>query len=425
MKYIVTLTTAALFSTLGLSAHGQFLINEFEPNQFGPDSAFQQLEIRGTPGASFNGSFLSIDNDTATSVIDRVVSISGILDSNGLLNVSINDLENPSNTLVLIDNSITPIVGTQAIVPTLLPATYDAIGIPDSVGDEAFLIGAALGGTDFVYTGDEPKIIFRDANRPEVIWAVNDPPGSQVFSNDGTAAPINSFFSGDPNLTSFGAINPSNFINITPKINEFEPNQFGPDQSTQQIELIGTPGAAFTGSIISIDTDTDALTIDRVQSVSGTFDELGLLVVETADLENPSFTLALLDDSVTPTQGEPFVLANYVDAALDAIGVPDFPLDVARQVGEELGGIDFLYTGDEPKLIFRDRKNPGVVWAINDPASGVAIDQDGNVVNLTDFEIGNPEALTFGSLNPSLVPEPTSLALLGLGGMMMVRRRRG
>ena len=424
MNYRVSFTTAALLSTIGLSAHGQFWINEFVPNTPGSDPATQQVEIRGTPGASFNGSFLSIDSDTATPVIDHAFPISGVLDSNGLLNATINDIENPSNTLVLIDNSITPIVGTQAIVPTLLPATYDAIGIPDSALDEAFLLGAALGGTDFAFTGDEPKRIFRDGNRPNFIYAVNDPSFNNVVNTNGTTTPFASFITGNPDVTDFGEVNPS--IYDRPgrvRINEFEPNPFGSDPSTQDIELRGPAGETFTGSIISVEADT-APTIDRVTQFSGTFNDQGLLVVTVNDLENPSFTLVLLDDSIVAPQGTLFDVATYKPATLDAIGVPDIPLDEANLLGEELGGIDFVYTGDEPKLIFRDGVDVGLVYALNDPPAGVAIRADGTAIPFGDFTLGNPELTSYGVRNPTVVPEPTSLALLGLGGLMVARRRR-
>ena len=41
-------------------------------------------------------------------------------------------------------------------------------------------------------------------------------------------------------------------------INEFMPNPFGADPSPQDFELIGTPGAAFSGVLVTIDMNADS-----------------------------------------------------------------------------------------------------------------------------------------------------------------------
>jgi hypothetical protein len=421
----LTVTTAALLGALGTPASAQVWINDFAPNPWGSDPLTQLIELRGRPGDTFSGSFISIGTDTPSPFISSTQAVSGSFDANGLLTFSLPDLRNPSITVALL-NGAAPTVGSTPDIASLSAITLDAIGVPDSAIDQTYQLGAALGGTDFLYTGDEPKRVFRDGNRPNVIWAVNDPARNEAIDQFGNVVEFSSFVSGNPDFANFGGVNPSAFLPVTPKINEFEPNPFGSDGSTQRVELIGNPGEFFSGSIITIDTDTDTPTIDRATNVAGTFGLNGVLTFSVPDFENPSFTIALLDDSVDPTDdlGQLFVLADYVDAALDAIGVPDSSLDEARQLGAALGGTDFVYTGDEPKLIFRDRNDPNRLWALNDPTTGVAIDQFGNEVDLDDFQLGNPGIDTFGTGNAALVPEPNSLALFGLGGLMIARRRR-
>ena len=58
-------------------------------------------------------------------------------------------------------------------------------------------------------------------------------------------------------------------------------------------------------------------------------------------------------------------------------------------------------------------------------ASGSFIaDAAGNVIDPSLFFGGDPFATSFGGVNVTLVPAPGTLALLGLGGLAMGRRRR-
>lgn len=207
---------AALFlaaSCLSLSAHA-VLINEIQPNPVGADPSTVQLELLGTAGDSFSGYLLSVESDGANGTIDRASAISGVFDANGLLTVSIADLENPSFTLILVD-SFTGSVGFDIDVDddgiiddtSSFGTVFDAIGVPDSTADAALSYGAQLGGLDFSYTGDEPQLIFRDSVTLD--WfAINDPAGTQAFDLMATGIDFSSF-NMDPSVATFGAINPT------------------------------------------------------------------------------------------------------------------------------------------------------------------------------------------------------------------------
>jgi len=161
-------------------------INEIRPNPSGSDPATQQLELKGMPGETFNGSLFSIESDAVASTnrIDRKADVSGTFDADGLLTVTIPDLENPSFTLVLSDNTATATVGdtVDSAATAGLGAIQDVIGVADNATDP--VIGAALGGTDVAYTGDEPKLIFRDGTTGD-LYAVNDPDNGEVYDADG------------------------------------------------------------------------------------------------------------------------------------------------------------------------------------------------------------------------------------------------
>ena len=232
-------------------------------------------------------------------------------------------------------------------------------------------------------------------------------------------------------------------------INEFQPNPVGADPADVSIELMGTPNAAFSGWFLSFETDTDSPhAVDRATAVSGSFDANGILVVSVPDLENPSFTVALVDDFTGTAGTDSFdssdvagsLAALGINTVFDAIGSPDAAGDEVRQLGALLGGTDFLYTGDEPQLIFRDSLDPSIIYAINDNFSNPtteAFDQFGNSYDLAtafftaggapvDLSVGaNTSAQdTFGGANFTTIPEPATMALLGMGGIALIRRRR-
>ncbi len=403
------------------------LINEFQPNPTGTDPSTVLLELLGVPGASFSAALVAIESDSGTANpgdINNFETVSGTFDVNGLLTVSIGDLENPSFTLALLDaftgSTSTDIDANDDGVADDLSAfgtVLDAIGIPDTTGDEGLLYGAQLGGTDFAYTGDEPRLVFRDS-ATQAWFAINDPDSGQVFDiagNDVTPAA----FDIDPTVgtDTFGAINPA-FTGtsvVTALINEFQPNPSGADPSTVFLELLGDAGAAFSGVVVAIDGDTgNEGEITDFEAVAGTFDANGLLTVSISDIDNPSFTLALLDafsgsgatDIDTNNDGTADDLSAF-GMVLDAIGVPDTAGDEFALYGLQLGGQDFAFTGDEPRLIFRDSAD-GDWYAVNDPDGGQVFDIAAATVVPAAFDT-DPTASTdtFGAVNPAFIGAPS------------------
>jgi Secretion system C-terminal sorting domain len=205
-----------LFTFLITAASFGQLINEFEPNPSGSDPANQSFELKGTPLAAFSGWILSIESDTGSSTgfVDRATSVVGNFDANGFLVVSIPDLENPSFTVVLVD-VFTGSVGDDLDTDddgniddlSKWTTVYDAIGSPDTAGDEATLYGANLGGFDFKAIGTtEPDLVFRDGTT-EDWYAVTFNPF--VYDIDATEV-LAGDFDIDPTAgNTFGTVNPS------------------------------------------------------------------------------------------------------------------------------------------------------------------------------------------------------------------------
>lgn len=193
-------------------------------------------------------------------------------------------------------------------------------------------------------------------------------------------------------------------------ISEVLGNPPGADPSTQEVELLGTPNAAFDLWIISIESDLQAPgqgAVDRGENVTGTYDANGRAVVSIADLENPSFTLVLCDDFTgivgsggtdidTDDDGVIDDVSTIV-GAMDAIGVLE---DVGDpEYGAQLGGTDMTPNGNssDPLIVFRDESSG--TWYSVDPDLMV-YDASGAVVTGT-FNL-DPTISTFGSANPSL-----------------------
>jgi len=212
--------------------------------------------------------------------------------------------------------------------------------------------------------------------------------------------------------TSFGQV----------EINEFQPNANGADPDPASFEIKGTPSATFSGVVLFIESDPGGSNpgdINSFESVSGTFDSNGLLVVSIADPENPSFTVALVDtftgDVDTDLDADDDGTADdlsTIGTVYDAIGIPDTSGDEVTLYGAQLGGMDFSYSGDEPQLVFRDGAT-GDWYAINDPDNGEAYDINGNeVIALGSFDIP-ANVPTFGSTNPVYTLATGPIILVG------------
>lgn len=236
-----------LFFVTSLS-FGQ-LINEFEPNPNGGDPANQNFELSGTPNTAFSGWILSIESDSGSSMgtVDRATMVSGNFDANGLLVVSVPDLENPSFTVVLVSTfsgtaGTTDIDGDNNGVADDLSTfgtVYDAIGIPDNSGDESFLYGTDVGGQDFKYTGDEPRLVFRDGGNNN--WfAVNDVTGDgtdEIYSLNAELADNSGFTTNPADGDSFGVPNPSN-PSLSSKENQIEGFNLYPNPTSKSFVTI-------------------------------------------------------------------------------------------------------------------------------------------------------------------------------------------
>ena len=203
---------------IGNTLRGQVLISEFQANPPGGDPAMSDIELIGTPGASFSGYILSIESDPGASagLVDRATMISGTFDANGLLLVQVPDLENPSFTLVLVDN-FTGTTSTDLDTDnngtiddsSTLGTVLDAIGIPDAAGEP--LYGAELGGTDFTFPSpapilNEPELVFRDGNGD--LFAVSDLDATEVYNSLGQFVNV-ADFDFDPTTPTFGNLNPT------------------------------------------------------------------------------------------------------------------------------------------------------------------------------------------------------------------------
>ena len=197
------------------------LLNEFEPNPAGSDPAMQDVELIGTASASFDLWILSIENDGFNGLVDRVNNVSGMFDANGLAVVTIPDLENPSNTVILTDSftgdtttDIDPADDGNLDLSTI-GVIFDAVGVSDAPGDDATLYGAALGGTDILFNGEfEPLNVFREATTGDWYQTVTVDFGGPtehigVFAAAGGPELNAGLFSPDPTMTTFGAANPS------------------------------------------------------------------------------------------------------------------------------------------------------------------------------------------------------------------------
>ena len=215
MKKISVILSLLVF---GASVQGQFLISEFEPNPPGGDPATVQIELSGAPGALFTGWVVSIESDISSSfgTVDRAADFTGnttVFDGNGLLTLSMPDLENPSFTVALV-SSFSGTAGVTSIETGGAPdlssfgTIYDAIGVPDTDGEP--LYGVAMGGVDLPFIGSEPSIVFRGSSTGD--FYMIDGTGTELFDPAGGSLGATIL------TTTFGSINavpePSTYVAI-------------------------------------------------------------------------------------------------------------------------------------------------------------------------------------------------------------------
>lgn len=218
-------------------------------------------------------------------------------------------------------------------------------------------------------------------------------------------------------------------------LNEFLANPPGADPPTQDVELLGTPDTGFDYWIISIESDGFNGLVDRASNITGIFDSNGLAVVNIGDLENPSFTLALLESVVADPTGSDLDPDNDgnldlsgLGTALDALGVPDSTSDEAATTAyaSQLNGISLINAGGEPEVTFREAATGD--WYANWTFGAGLTDASGVSVDPLLFD-ADPALPTFGATNPTIaivIPEPSSLVALAVAGVAgAIRRRRG
>eukprot|EP00435_Cladocopium_sp_Y103_P016179 s4002_g4.t1 len=224
--HIATKAMKVAKETLDQGRSASYFINEFRPNPPGPDPTIQLVEISGgTKDDPFSGCIWTVEADPPGANFKRVDKsnvISGTFDANGLLVVPIDDLENPSFTIVLSALPCPdPNLNDDITDPLFLPSIgtiYDAIGVPDVPGDVTNLhqIRTDLNnppGTDLlsIATGVsevEPILVFRDGAIPGDLYQVN-PGNTKIFDALGNEVSSDAFNIDPLNGDTFGGVNPT------------------------------------------------------------------------------------------------------------------------------------------------------------------------------------------------------------------------
>ncbi|WP_168567224.1 PEP-CTERM sorting domain-containing protein [Crateriforma spongiae] len=219
-------------------------------------------------------------------------------------------------------------------------------------------------------------------------------------------------------------------------ISEYQPDIPGLPPLTTQSEFSGVAGMPFRGFLLAIRGEVGSYgLVDRALSIDGTFDSNGIYVFDHRPFLNPTLTVALVDDftgqaGVTDLDGDDDgIIDNLasISNVRDAIGITDSS-DTQNNLtyGQQLGGADFAFTGDEPRLVFRDA-SVGDWYAINSPDNGQIFNLNGRDIAGDVSFSGDAFSPSIGQINPTAVPEPTSMA--GLGSLCVVavgwfRRRK-
>eukprot|EP00968_Pinguiococcus_pyrenoidosus_P012969 scaffold1164_cov232-Pinguiococcus_pyrenoidosus.AAC.2 len=404
--------------------YANILLSEFRPVPLEGETV-NQVELSGEPGTSFTGFLILVESDgnaISKGDVDEVETIDGVFDASGLLVFNVTELEKPTHTYVVTD-SFTGIVDEtdldtddDGVLDDLssLGTIFDAVRVSDRANEPQH--GSQLGGQDLAFVGGEPQLVFRNFSVGEWFQVLD----GQIFSAAGTETYTASQFTGpDPMAPSFGLKNPlfdpvptanptssptvvssgspsegptspptssPSGAPTTPTASTSPPSsatasptstlstdtvillsEFRPvpleGETVNQVELSGEPGTSFTGFLILVESDGNAISkgdVDEVETIDGVFDANGLLVFNVTELEKPTHTY-VVTDSFTGIVDETD-LDTDDDGVLDDLSSLGTIFDAVRvsdranepQHGSQLGGQDLAFVGGEPQLVFRN-----------------------------------------------------------------------
>ncbi len=193
----------------------------------------------------------------------------------------------------------------------------------------------------------------------------------------------------------------------------FDNTDFG-DVATALVQTVVPPTADFS---VSVDVDIDVIdfTNTKVGVVAMGIDPTNFnedfsgfqAQVENVSVSGDQYQLVLKNNQNTLATSAVFDLTD---------GTPNFNLTLAG-VFQPDGSVVVTAT-------FLDDGGENVIAALSDTVAGVDI-PGGNQFGVRT-QIGfNAFEASFDNLAVNVVPEPASLALLGLGGLVMLKRRRG
>ena len=371
LHHIAISSTAALLLSAPLFALP--LINEFQPNPAGSDPADMDVELIGTPGVGFEGWLVSVEGDSGTyrGIVDRATAVSGVFDTDGILTVSIPDLENPTFTFIL-TSDFNGTIGTTDIDTdndataddmSAFGTIYDAVGIPDTTTDA--LYGTELGGVDMPYIGTEPELFFRDGYNQEPY--VYDDFTPALYDLNNTELNISTFNEGP--TTTFDAVNPTRYW-LDLRITEIWPGQVSTDVTADWFEIANYGTRAWVSGVDDdLYYDDESADFSAADIIAGirSIEPNGVAIVvigveadatEFAAAWNPAIDLNGIDigysdgaglggggDAVNlwlglPTaQNLPFETESYPDTSGDDAKSYDVELKAFSEVGNAAGAV--------------------------------------------------------------------------------------
>ena len=260
MKYTFCLAFLFLLTVMPCIGHAQDQISELLGNPPGGDPETQEVELLGTPNAAFDLWLVSIESDPGGSNpgdINNFENVTGTYDADGRAVVEIDDLENPSFTLVLCDNFTGDLdtdidTDDDGLVDdsSTIVGVQDAISVIEDVDDPGY--GTELGGDDFVANGNssDPLIVFRDGTTGT--WYSVDP---DLMVYDTSGAVVTGTFDLDPTIPTFGSVNPS--LSVTGGVLKGDVDLSG----TVDFADIGPFIAALQGGVFVAQADCDCSTV--------------------------------------------------------------------------------------------------------------------------------------------------------------------